>query len=530
MTRPSHDLGTAWRGPPAVPWLGLASAWAWASLMATASGHEHHTDDIPKGHAVSDKPLATILWIHIGLQTLAFGIIFPVGMVLGITRSRWHVPLQSVGALLAIAGYILGHTPRGGRQFQPHNIHARFAVVLMAALGLQIVLGVYLRLHWERGVHGAVRRWVARPAHGVVGKTLPLLSWTQMVFGAFTALGFCQADHVGQCVAHFVMGSAFVGYGVLLTLALLVGQRWLRRTGRSQEFFDSGVIAAWGLVNTFTEHRWGSAWVGNDLQHTTMGVVWWCAGLVGLWLARGQKRTIVPALVIILTGYAMSGHPQHLPLSTMVHAAFGYTLMAAGLARLVEIAFLLRDRPALDDHGAIGSFQHLPPFLLYASGFLFMGATEEQMKLVSDAGVTHVSYILMLYSVAFIMFLFVHILIHLSTSTGRSAVSPSSPSHAPPTGTGNGNAAVPAGSGPQQKKMTMKNNGQPLRDADGGGGGGARGVSAAGARRRAADAEEFELEALIEGDEEELDEEDEVDDIDRIGDGDVVRIEAGRGR
>jgi hypothetical protein len=34
-----------------------------------------------------------------------------------------------------------------------------------------------------------------------------------------------------------------------------------------------------------------------------------------------------------------------------------------------------------------------------------MGATEEQMQLLSDAGVTHVSYILILYSIAFILFL-----------------------------------------------------------------------------------------------------------------------------
>jgi len=42
-----------------------------------------------------------------------------------------------------------------------------------------------------------------------------------------------------------------------------------------------------------------------------------------------------------------------------------------------------------------------------------MGATEEQMQLLSDAGVTHVSYILLLYSVAFLLFLFVNMLLHL---------------------------------------------------------------------------------------------------------------------
>lgn len=42
-----------------------------------------------------------------------------------------------------------------------------------------------------------------------------------------------------------------------------------------------------------------------------------------------------------------------------------------------------------------------------------MGATEEQMQLISDAGITHVSYILILYSFAFLLFLFVNMLLHL---------------------------------------------------------------------------------------------------------------------
>jgi hypothetical protein len=42
-----------------------------------------------------------------------------------------------------------------------------------------------------------------------------------------------------------------------------------------------------------------------------------------------------------------------------------------------------------------------------------MGATEEQMQLISDAGITHVSYILVLYSFAFLVFLFTNMLLHL---------------------------------------------------------------------------------------------------------------------
>jgi len=206
------------------------------------------------------------------------------------------------------------------------------------------------------------------------------------------------------------MGSAFIAYGIILLILLLVGQMWLRRTGRSQEFFDSLVIAAWGCVNTFTEHRWGGPWQHNDLQHTSMGIVWWAAGLVGVWLSRkrnGQpKRNLVPGMVIFMTGWAMSAHPQHLPLSTMIHTVFGYTLMAAGAARIIEIAFVLKDRASVATDGAEpNSFQYTTPFLLMAGGFMFMGATEEQMQYLSEANVTHVSYVLILFSIAFLLFL-----------------------------------------------------------------------------------------------------------------------------
>ena len=225
------------------------------------------------------------------------------------------------------------------------------------------------------------------------------------------------------------MGSAFIGYGIVLTIILLVGQAWLARQGKSQEFYDSTVIAAWGCVNTFTEHRWGTAWVKNDLQHTSMGILWWCAGILGIWLSRKgrdgrPRRNLVPAMVILLTGWAMGAHPQTLELSTHVHSIFGYTLMAAGAARIVEIAFVVHDQnsltpvpmlstPAGAHAWTISSWQYLTPFLLIASGLLFMSAQEEQMVVAATAHVSHVSFILIMYSFAFLMFLFVVVLCHL---------------------------------------------------------------------------------------------------------------------
>jgi hypothetical protein len=60
-----------------------------------------------------------------------------------------------------------------------------------------------------------------------------------------------------------------------------------------------------------------------------------------------------------------------------------------------------------------------------------MGATEEQMQLISDAGITHVSYILILYSFAFLIFLFTNMLLHLYAVNSSPPVPPKDHEDAP---------------------------------------------------------------------------------------------------
>lgn len=91
-----------------------------------------------------------------------------------------------------------------------------------------------------------------------------------------------------------------------------------------------------------------------------------------------------------------------------------------------------------------------------------MGATEEQMAMLSAAHVSHVSYILILYSVAFLLYLFVAMLLNLYAS------------HSWPLT-------------PAQFKHVELTNGAPTANGH--------------LERRMRDAEEFELEGLMSNDE-----------------------------
>jgi hypothetical protein len=243
-----------------------------------------------------------------------------------------------------------------------------------------------------------------------------LTGWIRTCLAVVALFGFCYHIHTGQCIAHGIMGTAFIGYSFILSLVLVVP--WIRKhqlqnSGNftCQEFYDSAVICVWGIVNTFTEHRWGKEdWNMGDYQHTAMGIIWWCGGLLGMWLARNNNRTFVPALILIFTGYSMSEHSQHMVISTKVHGVFGFSLMAAGVSRIIEISFLLKDR-ACSESGKILSFQHFPSFCLTLAGTLFMSANEEQLVLVHDLGSDHSAYILVVSSAAFMIYLWFQLLL-----------------------------------------------------------------------------------------------------------------------
>ncbi|KAJ3013669.1 hypothetical protein HKX48_005623 [Thoreauomyces humboldtii] len=376
--------------------------------------HEHSTSEATAGDITTGEPIDSILYLHFFLQFLAWGILFPLGMVFGLAKSRWHVPTQTLATVVTSLGWILGHTHKG-RQY-PVTAHGRFAYAVAILLASQVFLGVYLKLHVMEGTR--FRRWTVG-VHGIVGRFWPVVGWVQITLGVVAALGFCRGEHVGQCVAHLLMGGAFVFYGVFYVLMLRVGSVWLAKKGWSQEWIDGWILMLWGIVNTFTEHGAGTPWSHKDMQHTSMGIVWWASGALSLFLSRNGRRTVMPGVILIFTGFAFFSHAQSLELSSKLHGAFGSTMMLAGLVRIIEISFVLRDRPS--DQTNIRSFQHLCPYLLTVSGTMFMTVTEEQLGLIGWVGVDHSTYILVQISVASVMYLWANVLVSAWEGSGRNA-------------------------------------------------------------------------------------------------------------
>ena len=80
-----------------------------------------------------------------------------------------------------------------------------------------------------------------------------------MLFGAIAFRGYCRGGSLGQCLAHYIMGSAFIAYGIITAIMMLVGEAWVRRSGRSPEFWDSWVITLWGICE-FIYVLWMRKW------------------------------------------------------------------------------------------------------------------------------------------------------------------------------------------------------------------------------------------------------------------------------
>lgn len=360
--------------------------------------HHDHNSGVHFGWQIT-FPLV----VHLFLLVVALGIVIPYGYV---CRQANQVKRQSaamlVGSVMAGLSILFGHIT-GISHYNPW-----FADLAVVYSGGACVLSLAVLA----ATHGALAR-LRNTLNVILTAVLtiqPLVSWVLVGLSFISLMKFCGSagGHTGQCLAHGIMGTAFIVYGVILLCMLYIGQNFLERTNKSQEFYDSTVITLWGIVNTFTEHRWGQEWNHGDIQHTSMGIVWWAAGMLGVYMSWNRvsdkpKRNHIPAVIMLVTGYSMATHVQNTQVSTNIHFMFGVFLMLAGVVRIIEVSFVLHDQPTKGLNPT--AFQYLTPMFLVQSGMMFMSATEEAMKFLDDQSIMAAPYVLFVTAIASLVFL-----------------------------------------------------------------------------------------------------------------------------
>lgn len=363
--------------------------------------------------------------IHFVL-TLALQLFLPsIAAALAIAdKFHWSLLLQYIlTAYLVFELVFLSFPDTTGHENRTSKGTGWFLTILF---GVVVFLGTFLNgsnlvvnkfyPHWKsQSTDGSPNQYgLAYKIYKISSFIIVPTGWVRVCVAAIALFGFCYDSHTGQCIAHGIMGSSFIFYGFVLSLVLIIP--WIRchpdPEAKSQDFYDSCLMWLWGLVNTFTEHRWGrEPWNHADFLHTFLGLIWWSGASAALFITRkGGKRTVIPSLILIFTAYAMKEHGQHQEISVKVHTFFGIALASAGLTRIIEILFVLGDKRC-SDTGRVLAFQHLPPVCLVLAGLMFMGANEEMLVLVKDLGMNHASYILLLASAAFMIYLWIHALL-----------------------------------------------------------------------------------------------------------------------
>jgi len=261
-------------------------------------------------------------------------------------------------------------------------------------------------------------RRVGSLAFGTVERLLVFAGFAQLMHGVVIYTGGCRENYLNGCLAHIIKGGIFWCYG-LVTFSRFLGSfsewgwAWNRApSGRhvSAEFVESFVIFVYGITNTWMERfgaHPGDPYTTKQIQHISIAVMFWYAGLVGMglesrrlrhWLGAistaslkasrrnsgavaepasyGGSFNPFPALVIGVTGAAMSAHFQTYFFQVQIHALWGYCLTGFAVLRSLTYIFVWLSPPRSMLPSRPPS-EALASFFLACGGLIFIMSNEE---------------------------------------------------------------------------------------------------------------------------------------------------------
>ncbi|TYJ58053.1 hypothetical protein B9479_001148 [Cryptococcus floricola] len=274
----------------------------------------------------------------------------------------------------------------------------------------------------ERDEQHNNRIWQSSKANGCLRALEVVLTWVRraqvvfayvvMIMGIVTYTGMCRANLVNSCAAHYIKGSIFFWYGFLTFARYLgayadLGWAWNRRPSAhsiSAEMVECAVIFTYGITNTWME-RFGAApgspFTVKQVQHISIAVMFWFAGLSGMlleskWVRRvlgsvmstGRSSTKepdtyafsfnpLPALTIGVTGLAMAAHHQTYVFQVQIHSLWGILLFGGSVFRCLTYFFLFLSPPSQSALPSRPPTEILTSFGWAAGGIVFMLSNEE---------------------------------------------------------------------------------------------------------------------------------------------------------
>ncbi|KAI0921369.1 hypothetical protein AcW2_006361 [Taiwanofungus camphoratus] len=259
---------------------------------------------------------------------------------------------------------------------------------------------------------------LGRVVFAIAERVLVFAGFMQVLTGVVVYTGGCRENYINGCLAHLIKGGIFWCYGLVTFARYLgsfseIGWAWnVAPSGSypSAEFVESAVIFLYGITNTWMERfgaHPGDPYTTKQMQHISIAIMFWFAGLVGMgieskrvrrWLAAGSTAAVpaarrsreavaeppsyrgsfnpFPAMCIGVTGAAMSAHFQTYVFQVQIHTLWGYLLSGFAVLRCLTYFFvwlapprsILPSRPPTEA---------LASFFLTCGGLMFMSSTEE---------------------------------------------------------------------------------------------------------------------------------------------------------
>lgn len=278
-----------------------------------------------------------------------------------------------------------------------------------------------------------------RYSHVTVARSLPVLSFVAAYTGLAVYTGSCRGPYKNVCLAHGIKGGIFFWYGLFSFARYMgayadIGWAWnrqpsTRRKGGcsavlSAEWVECFVIFFYGITNTWMERfgaKHGDPYTVKQVQHISIAVMFWFAGIVGMILETKSLKTLLalpvslkqsairakesgvadeatceeatalpaqppsynfsfnpfPALVIGVTGVAMAAHHQDYIYEVSIHSLWGNLLAGFSVFRILTYFFLYLRPPTSSIMPSRPPTEALGSFCLTAGGLVFMLSSEE---------------------------------------------------------------------------------------------------------------------------------------------------------